>query len=287
MYFLRLLSYLPFPILYVFSDFIFFFTTYIVRYRRKTVRKNLINSFPDKPLKEIRQIEIRFYKNLCDYGVETLKLMTIDKDDLGKRMSFANVEIIEEYKQQGHSVLILAAHQFNWEWLLTSGSFLLPLPTDFVYQKVRSKIFNSFSLFCRTRFGAHPMERANVAREILKRGKFQRVLALLADQYPGYKTDKRYAARFLHQDTVFFEAAKGMALMTQSPVVFASVRKIRRGFYEATFERISEPPYSREDTSMIDNYVIALEKSIINSPAEWLWSHNRWKKRHLRKKQGK
>ena len=126
------------------------------------------------------------------------------------------------------------------------------------------------------------MERANVAREILKRGKFQRVLALLADQYPGYKTDKRYATTFLHQDTVFFEAAKGMALMTQSPVVFASVKKIRRGYYEATFEKISEPPYSRDDTKMIDNYVSALENTIKRSPSEWLWSHNRWKKRHLR-----
>lgn len=281
MFFIRLLSLLPFPVLYVISDVLFVISYHIVRYRRKLVRRNLKKSFPDKSDQALRIIERNFYVNLADYAVEMIKLFSITKKELSQRMSFVDVRIIEEHKINNQSVLILASHQFNWEWLLTAGNFSLPVPVDFVYQPVNNKFFDNFSLKCRTRFGAYAIKRDEVARETIKRKNILRGIAIVADQYPGYKTDKKYYTMFLNQETVFFQAANQLSMLTQYPVVYAKVKKIKRGYYEASFVNITEPPYVKDDFTVIENYVKAVEKVIYEDPAGWLWSHNRWKKRHL------
>src|SRR5436190_2226306 len=124
MFLLRLISRLPFAILYFISDVLFFITFYVVRYRRKMVDKNLRNAFPEKDQGTRRQIARQFYRNLCDYAVETLKLLTVSREEISRRMVFKNTAVVSELLRQGKSVLQLTAHQFNWEWLLAHGSFV-------------------------------------------------------------------------------------------------------------------------------------------------------------------
>ncbi|HEY5917508.1 MAG TPA: lysophospholipid acyltransferase family protein [Chryseolinea sp.] len=281
MIFARLISRLPFPVLFAISDFLFAMSYYLIGYRRKMVQKNLKNSFPEKSETELRQIEKQFYRNLCDYAVEMLKLLTISKDELTKRMVFTNPEVLMKYARNKQSVLNLASHHFNWEWLLTTASVMFPVETDFVYQPVNSPFFERISLASRTRFGAHAVKRDEVAREMVKRKNVVRNVAIVGDQYPGYKHDKKYPAKFMNQDTVFFYGSYQIALLTQYPVVYNSVKKVRRGYYEVTTIDLSSPPYAKDDHKLLENYISAVEKAIRERPAEWLWSHNRWKKRHL------
>jgi Kdo2-lipid IVA lauroyltransferase/acyltransferase len=285
MIFLRLLSALPFSILYGISDFIFLMTYHIVRYRRHLVRQNLTHAFPDKSPSEVLNIERAFYRNLCDYGVETLKLLTVKKEDLVQRMHFTNPELLERYRDRNQSVIILTSHQFNWEWMLSAGHLQLPLPVDFVYQSVNNKLFNAFSLKTRTRFGGHAITREEVAREVIRRKDVLRAVAIVADQYPGKKKDKRFPLTFMGRETMFFEGANQLAILMQYPVVFAAVRKSKRGHYYTSFVNIAEPPYSKTDTHIITVYAAEVERLIRENPSGWLWSHRRWKKRHLKQNQ--
>ena len=283
MFFIRLLSRLPFAVLYLLSDFFFFVGFYIVRYRRRLVQRNLANSFPEKEKKELAQIEKEFYKNLCDYAVETLKLVTISREELTRRMAFRNPEVLEGYKAENKSILFLASHHFNWEWILVSASINFPFAIDFVYQPVNNRFFENLMLGIRTRFGAHPIRRAEVARELVKRKHIVRGVASVADQYPGYKHDKKYITTFLGQETAFFLGTNQLAQLTQYPALYYPIRKVKRGYYEAYPVVIAEPPYSKEHQPVVENYVRVVEESIREHPSSWLWSHNRWKKRHLKK----
>jgi Kdo2-lipid IVA lauroyltransferase/acyltransferase len=274
---LKLFSRLPLSGLYVFSDFLFVVVYHVIGYRKKLVWKNLKNSFPDKSDKELKSINKQFYKNLCDYAVETIKLVTISQEELSKRMIFKNPEILQPFANQKQSVIILASHLFNWEWLLTVGSFKLPMKVDFVYQEQRSKYFNDFSLKTRTRFGAYPIKREAVGRESLRRKDELRAIAIVTDQFPGQGQNKRYWTNFLHQNTAFFLGIGQLAVLLQYPVFFFKVKKIKRGYYEAEGIWISNPPYAKESNSMVDTYAQVLEKSIHEYPDGWLWSHNRWK----------
>lgn len=279
MFFLRIISRLPLSLLYLFSDFLFLLSFHLVKYRRKIVYKNLKNAFPSKQEQEIRNIERNFYRNLCDYAVETLKLLTISEGELRKRMIYRNPELVDAYKQKGQSVIYVTSHQFNWEWLVAAGDLYLPIPVDFVYQPLSSKFFDQFSLFIRTRFGAYPIKRAEVAREIIKRKSIVRGVAIVADQFPGHGNDKRYWTTFLNQETAFFLGINQLAYMTQYPVFFAKVSHPKRGYYEIELVPISSPPYEKDNFDMIENYIKATEEVIKKDPAGWLWSHNRWKKK--------
>lgn len=240
---------------------------------------NLRNSFPTKTEDEIKAIEKKFYANLCDYSVETLKLLTINQKELKRRMIYKNPELVEPFKEKSQSVIYVTSHQFNWEWLVAAGSFSLPLPVDFVYQPPKSEFFNQFSLQSRTRFGAYPIRRVDVAREIIKRREISRGVAIVADQFPGNGNDKRYWTTFLGQETAFFQGINQVAFMTQYPVFFAKVTHPKRGFYEVELILISSPPYEKDDFGMIENYAKETELVIKGDPAGWLWSHKRWKKK--------
>ena len=281
MFFIKLLSRLPFSVLYAFSDFLFFASYHLVRYRRTLVRKNLQNSFPGKTIGEVKIIEKEFYKNLCDYSVETLKLLTISREELSRRMTFIHPGFLEQFIDRNQSIIFLASHQFNWEWSLVSASINFPMHIDFVYQPVNNAFFDRITLLSRSRFGAYPIARDKVARELVKRKSILRGVAIVADQYPGYQNDKKFPVHFLNQDTVFFMGANNVAVLTQYPAVYYSLKKVKRGFYEAHPHIVAHPPYTKTDTSVVENYVKLVEKVILENPAGWLWSHNRWKTRHL------
>jgi Kdo2-lipid IVA lauroyltransferase/acyltransferase len=284
MFLIRLLSRLPLPVLYLISDFLFFAGFYLIRYRRRLVQRSLRNSFPEKHNKEIKSIEKEFYKNLCDYAVEMLKLVTMSREQLSRRMLFKNAEVLERFREAGQSILFLASHQFNWEWLMVSASVSFPMAIDFVYQPVKNKFVNALTLKIRTRFGAYPIKRDEVARELVKRRHILRGVASVADQYPGYGRDKKYIANFLNQETAFFMGTNQLAFLTQFPALYYSIKKIKRGYYEAYPVIIASPPYEKDSELVIENYVRVVEEVIRKYPPGWLWSHNRWKKRHLRKK---
>ncbi|HMV07859.1 MAG TPA: lysophospholipid acyltransferase family protein [Cyclobacteriaceae bacterium] len=285
MFFLRLISYLPLGILYLFSDFLFIVAYYIIPYRKKLVRKNLVNSFPEKSIAEIKKIERQFYRNLCDYAVETLKLLTISKEELNKRVSFTNPELIEPYRLRNQPIIGLASHQFNWEWLLVAGNFHFTL--DYVYQPINTKLTDKLLIAIRSRFGGHAIKRNELGREMVKRRNLWRMIAIVSDQYPGQKKDKKYITRFLNQETAFFQAPDQIASLTQYPVVFSAIRKVKRGYYETTFVPLTEPPYIKDQENVIERYVQEAEKIINENPAGWLWSHKRWKKRHLKQASAK
>lgn len=274
-----MLSGLPFPILYAFSDFLFVVSYYVIGYRINVVRKNLRSSFPEKSQDELKKIEKQFYKDLCDYGVETLKLLTISKEELMKRLVYKNPEIAQPFADRGQSIILLTSHQFNWEWLLTSGCLYLPFKVDFVYQRQSSNLFDNFSLESRSRFGAYPIERSQVAREAIRRKNILRGVAIMADQFPGLDRDKKYWTAFMNQETAFFLGLGQLAYITQYPAVFFGVRKIKRGYYEAEGFVVSHPPYEKESQQIVEDYVKATEKIIRQNPSGWLWSHNRWKRK--------
>lgn len=281
MVFIRLLSRLPLWFLYRLADFLFFVSFRLIRYRRKMVWTNLKNSFPEKSEGDLRQIEKQFYRNLCDYGVEMLKLFTITQEELSKRVSFKNPEVVLDYLREKKSMIYITSHQFNWEWGLVAACIKYPAQMDFVYQSVSSQFFDRFSLESRSRFGGFGIRRDEVAREIIKRRGIVRGISIMADQYPGYDRDKKYYTTFLNQETVFFYGANQLAVLTQYPVIYHEIRRVKRGYYEVSLLEIARPPYEKSSSSIVENYVRAIEISIRENPANWLWSHNRWKKRHL------
>ncbi|WKN46374.1 lysophospholipid acyltransferase family protein [Tunicatimonas pelagia] len=275
MFILRFLSHWPLSWLYALADFAAFVSSYIVRYRRKTIEENLRKSFPEKSSQEIRQIRQDFYHNLADISVETLYGRTISVKEMKRRVEFDGMEIIEKYYQQRQSIIILATHQCNWEWLLLAGCLRLPYPVDAMYKKLANSNMDDFMYSIRSRFEGKPINKDHAARAILKRKHETRAIAVVADQTPSIHTPKDWIT-FLHQKTGFYQGVEQLPRLTKYPVVFAAMYRISRGCYRVQFQEISEPPYD-EKTQILSHYVALAETVIRQQPANWLWSHRRWK----------
>ena len=275
-WFLRLLSYLPLGLLYRFSDALAWLARRVIRYRRAVIVNNLRRSFPEKSSAEIRQIARAFYHNLTDVMVESLKGLTIREDELRRRVTFRNLDLIQQYYQQHQSLLLLTTHQGNWEWLLLAGCSYLPYPVDAVYKPLANPRMDTLMYQARARFGGQPIAKDRILREVLRRRNQVRAIAMVADQTPARETP-RYWTDFLHQETGFYRGIEQLPQAVQYPVLFVAMKRIRRGYYEVSFAPIGQPPYKKGDLTILPNYVRQAEQLIRQQPAHWLWSHQRWK----------
>jgi KDO2-lipid IV(A) lauroyltransferase len=277
MFLLKALARLPLSLLYILSDFISFINFYLVKYRYDVVYTNLKNSFPEKSEKEIRILIKKFYLNLTDWFVETLKASQMSAEELQRRIKFIDGAVIDHYLTQGRSVIAMATHQFNWEWMLLAGCLRFKVPIDAIYMPVSNKKMEAFMLNIRSRFGGLPIPKDETLPTIMKRIKEQRIIGLVADQKPAQDHQKKYWAIFLNQETAFFMGTESLPKLTKMPAVFMGIHKIRRGYYEVRVEEIAHPPYDYQQIQVLPIYIRKAEELIRSEPDGWLWSHRRWK----------
>lgn len=61
------------------------------------------------------------------------------------------------------------------------------------------------------------------------------------------------------------------------PVIYISVKRITRGYYNVSAELLSENPKNTGHEEISALHTARLEKDIREQPEIWLWSHKRWK----------
>ncbi len=277
MFFIKLFSKLPLFVLFGISDFAYFLIYRVIGYRKKVVFENLQKSFPDKSEVEIKQITKNFYHHIADLFTEFLKGYSMSKEEILERVQIVNPEVVRNYTDKNTSVIIVTGHIGNWEWLLHPLN-LMDIPMDIVYQKLSSPFFNDLTLFIRSRFAITPMiEKDDTLRKTIERKDVVRALVMGSDQSPqNWKT--AYWTTFLNQDSGFFTGTERIARKFDYPVIFSEMRRIRRGYYEIEFTEIAKPDYKDLPAGEItERFVRILEKSIHKHPADYLWSHRRWK----------
>lgn len=273
----KLAARLPFWIIWGLADIFYVLLFYVVRYRRKVVRENLVRSFPEKSLKEIKRIEKEFYHHLSDLGLETIKFNQMTEEEIDDRFKVHNLEIYEEYYQQGKSMILLGMHHNNWEW---SGSIQRFIKSQYlvVYNPVRgNKALESFILESRERFGAKSIQVNHSVRTALALNESERpgALVLGADQTPP--PNSQFWTTFLNQETGFFTGPMKIAMKTNQPVVLHHTRKTGRGRYEVYHYKLIENPAEVKPEEIMLAYISRLEEIIRQEPEYWLWSHRRWK----------
>ncbi|SOD80257.1 lysophospholipid acyltransferase family protein [Spirosoma fluviale] len=276
MIFFRLLSRLPLPILYGISDVLSFLLLHVIRYRRKVVLDNLTRSFPEKSSVEVKQIARRFYKNLGDLIVESIKQATLPPEFFLKHINFPNIELIQEKILAGQTIIGMSSHQANWEWI-PAALVLNKMPVDSIYKPLSSPFFEQLMVHIRSHLGPVPTPMNSLPRQMVLRRHIPRIIGLIADQVPDVP-EQAYWTDFLHQDSPFYPGSERLARSRKMAVYFFDIVRIRRSYYEVTFRLIAEPPYENLPLGAImEGYRDVLEASIRRNPSDWLWSHKRWK----------
>lgn len=272
-------SLLPLRVHYVLSDIIFWILYGLFGYRKRVVRENLRTSFPEKSETELRKIERGFYHFLCDYLVESIKLMTISRENLKRRMVFKGTELVAQCIDEGQSCAIYLGHYCNWEWVTSLPLWLTPkVQCGQIYHPIENKAFDRLFLRLRQRLDALCIPMQDTLRKVLEFRKAGQpiVIGYISDQKPHW-VNIHHWVDFLHHDTPVLTGTERIVRKMNHAVFYLDMRRVRRGYYEAEIKLITRNPQEMEDEyGLTDIYYQLLEQSIRQAPEFWLWSHKRW-----------
>jgi Kdo2-lipid IVA lauroyltransferase/acyltransferase len=274
----RVLAALPLGWLYGLGALLAFLANRVTPYRPNVVRENLAIAFPDLDESGRKLIAGDYYRGFAQVLMEILKAASLTRDELSARVTLRNVDEVRAHFDEGRSVVVLAAHQCNWEWMLLALSVGLGVPVDAAYKPLVNPWAEREMLKLRTRFGARMVAADDLLADIIKRSRVVRAIALVADQEPRSSEHKHWV-RFLNRDSAFFVGPEEICRVTGMPAFFMAMRRTARGRYEITFEPLVAAGERLPAGVITQRYAERVERQIRESPPDWPWSHKRWRLR--------
>lgn len=281
-FFFYLISLLPYRALYVLSDFFYLIIYYVARYRRSLVRRNIATSFPEKGEGEHVDIEHRFYHWLCDYFVETVKLMSVSKKELLRHIEFRNVEQIESYFDNGQACASILGHYCNWEMLSATGLAFKrhhEAVCGLIYHPLHSKIFDRLFIKMRQKMGGLCIPKQDILRYLVsfRSQKLMNLFGYIADQKPKMNNIHLWL-KFLCHDTPVFTGAERLMRKMDNAVFYVDMERPCRGRYVCTFRLMTDAPRLKPEFWITRRFFSMLEETIRRDPAFYLWTHDRWQR---------
>ena len=255
---------------------------YVARYRRKIVKKNLLNAFPEKTEKERQQIARAFYHQLCNTFVETIYGYRCSSEKMRQRVQIVGMDTVNQQVAAHGGVIFMLAHYGNWEWLASVQDWLEPGVTELnVYRQQKNKTIDRLMLAIRAQRGGALVEKKQILRELIRyRAEKKPVtVGLICDQKPRPEVTRTWMT-FLHQETGFLDGGEMLAKKFGYPVFYPHITRADRGYYHIELKTLSLDPAKTKEGEITEAYARALENNIIEQPELWLWTHNRfkWKK---------
>jgi len=272
----RLPAALPWWVLYGCATCLAWLAFRVFRYQQRIVRENLGIAFPELDAAGLSALTYRYYLGFAQVLVEVIKAATLPAAEIRRRVRQLRLESVREHLAAGTPVLLVAAHQCNWEWLLLALCLELGYPVDAAYKPLVDSWAEREMLKLRTRFGSRLVPAQGMLGDIIKRGKLPRAIAMVADQEPRTSEHKHWT-RFLNRDTAFYVGAEEIARVTRFPVFFVGMRRTARGRYEIDYRPLAAAGEALAPGELTERYARCVEAQIRAAPPDWPWSHKRWK----------
>jgi Kdo2-lipid IVA lauroyltransferase/acyltransferase len=272
----RLVARLPLRALYGLASAIGWLTFRVFPHREHVVRENLGKAFPEYDEGQLREVIRRYYYGYAQMLVEIIKSVSMPAAEMCRRVRIVNLEEPRALLASGQSVLLVAAHQCNWEWMLLALSLQLGYPLDAAYKPLVDNWAEREMKKLRTRFGGRMVPAKELLPDIIRRRDVVRAVAMVADQEPT-TSEHKYWTRFLGRDTAFYMGPEEIARVTRFPVFFIAMRRAARGYYEMEFQRMAAAGQIGPSGMLTERYARLVETQIHAAPPDWPWSHKRWK----------
>ena len=272
---LWIFSLLPIQILYLISKIIRFIVYDILCYREKVVIDNIQNTFIEKSQTEVIKLKNNFYDYFFELIVEIIKLLSISKDELNKRFTFSNINVIKQALKKNKSLIVVVGHYGNWEWALRSASNLIDTKIIGVYKRINNTIFEWLLLKIRSNTNVLPVEIKSLPRELVNNNE-KKIYAIVADQSPTLE-QSNVRINFLNRDTLVYTGVEKISKKYNMPVFYLNIKLTSKGYYESTFEEINSKNINGKKLEITKEFFSKLENQIKSEPRLWLWSHKRWK----------
>lgn len=250
---------------------------HIIGYRKKTVRYNLALALPHLSEKERLKIEKKSFRHLCDLFLEIIKTLTISQKEMDNRFQFSNMEVYQNLEEKGKSIAILCAHYASYEWVISINKYI-SFKGFAIYKKIANPHFDNLVKKIRSKHKAYLIstkETIDVMEENYQKGDLC-VYGFAGDQSPKLLKAKHWGS-FMGVTVPFHTGAEMLAKRFNMNVIFLKVKRLKRGYYEASFEVLSENVKSVPDYQITDTFIKKVEEQILEAPEFYFWTHKRFK----------
>jgi Kdo2-lipid IVA lauroyltransferase/acyltransferase len=273
---LRALAALPWGVLYALAAVLFLLLRHLMRNRLGIARANLQRCFPQLSRAEIEALIGAHYHHLGEVAAECIKLVRLPAAEMRERSPVVAFEPLQAELDAGRSVLLLAAHQCNWEWALQAITLRVGVPLDAAYKPLHSLRADRELRRLRGCYGANLVSAKKIVREIARRRGTQHALALMADQMPASSGSRQWLS-FLGTDTAFYPGPGELARISGYAGFFVAMRRTGRGRYECRIEQLAAAGERLDPAEFTARYARCVERQVRAAPADWMWTHRRWK----------
>ena len=275
--FLWCISMLPFRMLYLFSDFVYLIVYYLIGYRKKTVRENLAMALPNLSAEERLIIEKKSFRHLCDMFLEMIKTMTISNKEISKRFAFTNMEVYKKMEAQEKSISMMVAHYASYEWAISMNAYV-NFSAFAIYKKLANPYFDKLVRDIRSRFKANLITTKETIPIIIKnnQNKELSIYGFASDQSPRISSAFHWQ-KFMGIEVPVHTGAEMLSKKYDMNVIFLKVEKLKRGYYQASFEVLSDNAKEVPNYEITDKFLKLVEQQILEAPEFYLWTHKRWK----------
>lgn len=273
-----LISKLPFPLLYLLSDGIYILLYRVIGYRKKAVRRNLAMALPHLSEAERLRIEKKSFQHLCDMFLEMIKTLSISRKTMETRFTFTNMDLFHAMEEKGKSIALMCGHYASYEWLI-SMNYYTRFKGFAIYKRIANPYFDRLVKKIRSRYKAYLITTKETKPTIEKNAR-EGVLGLYgfaSDQTPRWSETNLYWHHFMGIETPIHIGAESLAKQYDMNIMFLKVRKVKRGFYEGTFEILSDNVHEVPDYKISEAFMAKVEAQILEQPEYYMWTHKRWK----------
>ncbi len=236
---------------------------------------NLLIAFPEKTEKERIRIAKDFYHNLIDSFVESIKLISISEKTFNERCT-GNFDELNKVAETGKTIQLHSGHQFNWEYVNRLYSAKLKIPFVLLYVRITNKALDKIFKKIRSKNGTVLIAADKYRQQMLGMYKKQFALGIVGDQRPP-NAETAWWLRFFSKPVPFLYTPEKNAQKGERPVAFVSFKKIKRGYYTCLAKMVTLNAAELKKGELTKMYRDFLEEQIREQPANYLWSHKRWK----------
>jgi KDO2-lipid IV(A) lauroyltransferase len=234
-------SLLPSWALYRVSDLLYLVLYRMLGYRKKVVRTNIQNSFPELSTTEQMVIERKFYTHFCDLVIESVKGFTISRVEVQKRFTHRNPEIFDKFFERGQHITLVGGHYGNWELFAVSVGMHIPHLPIALYTRLANKFMNEKILKSRSKYGLQMANYKDIKQQIKIADQKPMMVIFGSDQCPKL-SQQPYWTEFLNQETGVQFGAEKFARDYNTPVIYGVIHRVKRGHYEMEYRLICENP---------------------------------------------
>lgn len=247
--------------------------------RRARIIRNIEHFLPGRS--DYQDLYRDHIGHIANYLVEEVHLRWMAPARIIRGCEVVNPELIDEHIHAGHRLMVTAAHQGNldWTWL----ALCLRFPDSnlaMVGRTLGPNWADAHLAAMRERFGQRQIMSRDVARTMAKRQTSPDVLCFAADLKPVESASAGTVATFLGQPVALYNTLPRIAARYGMHIVFARIKRLGYGHFRVALQDLSPPPRPDETAALEKAYFAALEQSVLDDPASWLfWRWIGWWKR--------